>query len=93
MSGQSLMLMGRAVRSLGEAQNILGALVSHGVLSSSWGEIRLLIQSIQAELIEIENGYFAPTGSQQAEEPAEHKGAPSTPSMDYTGNSDHLFCG
>lgn len=59
MSGQDLILIGRAVNALGEVQDILRVLVTRGSLPESWGEIETLLRSIQTGLREIENEFGA----------------------------------
>jgi hypothetical protein len=61
MDNQEMLLIGRAIDALGESQEIVDVLVSRGTLPLSWREIASVLDSIQAELSNIEKELIAQT--------------------------------
>jgi hypothetical protein len=55
MKEQDIILIGRAIDGLDEAQEIVTVLVNRGVLKGSWREIASVLDSIRADLSDIEN--------------------------------------
>ena len=65
MTDQDMLLVGRAIDGLGEAQEIVDVLISRGILPLSWREIESVLQSIRVELSNLEKEYIGqmiPTG-------------------------------
>jgi hypothetical protein len=54
MNDQDVILIGRAIDGLGEAQDIVEVLVARGTLPISWREIESVLHSIRNELSNIE---------------------------------------
>ena len=55
MKEQDIVLIGRAIDGLGQAQEMVTVLVSRGILKESWLEIASVLDSIRADLSDIEN--------------------------------------
>jgi len=55
MKEQDIILIGRAIDGLGQAQEVVTVLVNRGTLKASWQEIASVLDSIRAELSDIEN--------------------------------------
>ena len=54
MNDRDVLLIGRAIDGLGEAQAIVDVLVNRGALPISWREIESVLDSIRSELCNIE---------------------------------------
>jgi hypothetical protein len=55
VNDQDMLLIGRAIDGLGEAQDIVDVLVTRGTLPLSWREIESVLHSIRMELSSIES--------------------------------------
>jgi hypothetical protein len=58
MEEEDIILICRAIEGLEEAQEILTVLVNRGTLRASWREIASVLDSIRADLSDIENGLW-----------------------------------
>ncbi len=54
MNDKEIILLGRAIDSLGDVQEILKFLVERGILPDTWKEIVSVMESISAELTCVE---------------------------------------
>jgi hypothetical protein len=63
MNDRDLLLIGRAVEGLEEAQAIVDVLVNRGALPISWREIESVLHSIRNELCNIENELIGQTNA------------------------------
>jgi hypothetical protein len=61
MKDQDVILIGRAIDGLGEAQDIVDVLVTRGTLPISWREIESVLHSIRNELGNIEKELISQT--------------------------------
>ncbi len=61
MKDQDVILIGRAIDGLGEAQDIVDVLVTRGTLPISWREIESVLHSIRNELCNIEKELIGQT--------------------------------
>jgi hypothetical protein len=61
MNDRDLLLIGRAIDGLGEAQAIVDVLANRGTLPISWREIESVLQSIRTELCNIEQEIISQT--------------------------------
>jgi hypothetical protein len=63
MNDRDLLLIGRAIDGLGEAQAIVDVLVNRGALPISWREIESVLHSIGNELCNIEKELISQTNA------------------------------
>jgi hypothetical protein len=56
MNDKEIILLGRAIDSLGDVQEILKFLVERGILPDTWKEIVSVMESISGELTCVEQG-------------------------------------
>jgi hypothetical protein len=63
MNDRDLLLIGRAVEGLEEAQAIVDVLVNRGALPISWREIESVLHSIRNELCNIEKELIGQTNA------------------------------
>ena len=56
MNDKEIILLGRAIDNLGDAQEILSFLVERGILPETWKEIVAVMESIGSELACVEQG-------------------------------------
>jgi len=61
MNDRDLLLIGRAIDGLEEAQAIVDVLVNRGALPISWREIESVLHSIRSELCNIEKEFISQT--------------------------------
>jgi hypothetical protein len=61
MNDRDVLLIGRAIDGLGEAQAIVDVLVNRGALPISWREIESVLDSIRSELCNIEKELISQT--------------------------------
>ncbi len=65
---QEIILIGRAIDGLVDIREILKVLLSRGTLPESWREIVSVMDSIRAELLDMEKGLIRNTGEFGARE-------------------------
>ena len=63
MNDRDLLLIGRAIDGLEEAQAIVDVLVNRGALPISWREIESVLHSIRSELCNIEKEFISQTNA------------------------------
>ena len=63
MNDRDLLLIGRAIDGLEEAQAIVDVLVNRGALPISWREIESVLHSIRSELCNIEKELISQTNA------------------------------
>jgi len=63
MNDRDVLLIGRAIDGLGEAQAIVDVLANRGTLPISWREIESVLQSIRTELCNIEQELISETSA------------------------------
>jgi hypothetical protein len=61
MNDRDVLLIGRAIDGLGEAQAIVDVLVNRGALPISWREIESVLDSVRSELCTIEKELISQT--------------------------------
>jgi hypothetical protein len=61
MNDRDVLLIGRAIDGLGEAQAIVDVLVNRGALPITWREIESVLDSIRSELCNIEKELISQT--------------------------------
>jgi hypothetical protein len=61
MNDRDVLLIGRAIDGLGEAQAVVDVLVNRGALPISWREIESVLDSVRSELCTIEKELVSQT--------------------------------